>query len=158
MTGAQPGKISLNQPIDLSAQELKLSGTLKLSKAGTDHLEVPAKFTLTMHLAELAVPLTLSCTINSTPPPVGLSIAVTGGSPGPTPSQGATSSASATSTAGPGGQPQGSAAPSGAPDTGGSLGVACNLPMAVAGGAMALGGLGLVLTARRRRSGRGVSR
>jgi hypothetical protein len=155
VTGAQPGKVSLNQEVDLSAAELKLPGKLKLTKAGADHIEVPAKFTLTMNLTELAIPFTLSCAIKATPPPIGLSIAVGAeGGPGPTPSHSATSSPSATSTAGNGGQPQGSAAPSGAPATGGGLGSAGTVPMAVAGSAMAMGGAGLVLTAARRRRGR----
>lgn len=155
VTGAQPGKISLNQPIDMSARELKLPGKLKLTKAGTDRIEVPAKFTLTMDVAQLGVTITLSCTINGSPP-VGLSIAARAGSPGPTPSHSATSSPSATSTATPGGQPQGSAAPSGAPDTGGGLGPASTVPMALAGSVMAAGGAGLALTAVRRRRGRGA--
>jgi hypothetical protein len=157
VTGAQPGKISLNQKIDLSARELKLPGKLKLTKAGTDHVAVPAKFTLSMDVGELGLTVTLSCTISAAPPPVGLSFAVgASGSPGPTPSHTATSSPSATSTASPGGQPQGSAAPSGAPDTGGGLGAASTVPMALAGSVMAVGGAGLALTAaRRRRGGRG---
>jgi hypothetical protein len=155
VTGAQPGKISLNQQIDLSAGELRLPGKLELTKAGTDQVAVPAKFTLAIDIADVTVPLTIGCTVNATPPPVQLSIAVSGaGGPGPTPSHTATSSPSATSTGTPGGQPQGSAAPSGAPDTGGGLGAASTVPMAVAGSAMAMGGAGLVLTAARRRRGR----
>lgn len=153
VTGAQSGEVSLNQQIDLSAAELKLPGTLKLTKAGTDQVAVPAKFTLTINIGGLTVPLIIGCRINDSRPPVQLSIAVRdAGGPGPTPSHTATPSATSSGT--PGGQPQGSAAPSGAPDTGGGLGAASTVPMAVAGSAMAMGGAGLVLTAARRRRGR----
>ncbi len=94
---------------------------------------------------------------NSTPPPVGLSVAVTWAARGPTPSQGAMTAPPppdrrarrpaagqrrAVRRAGHRRQPW----RSGQPADGRRRGT------------MALGGLGLVLTARRRRSGRGVSR
>ena len=161
--GAQPGKIALAKTTkDVTSSPFRVSGKLRLTKPGTDHILLPEKFTftdkVTVSAAEAVVTITLACTIITSPTPVGLTVHVTGAPVNPHPSASPTSSPGSTSAGGggQGGQGEGSGTPVGAPDTGGGAGPGGSLVLAVAGLAIALTGGGLVFLAsqrRRRRAG-----
>lgn len=145
VTGAQPGQISISQPIDPASAVLKVSGKLALTKAGTDHILVPKKLGITLKETSGAITITgtYTCTLTTTPTPVGLTISVTRaggstlGSGSPTPT------ATPTSTQ--------TGVPVGAPDTGGGTASGVGVGAVAAGGVIALSGGGLVLASRRRR-------
>jgi hypothetical protein len=148
VTGAQPGQISINQPIDPSSAVLKVSGKLALTKAGTDHILVPKKLAITIKETSGAVTITgtYTCTLTTTPTPVGLTMSVTkaagstlgSGSPTPTPTPTSTQAG----------------VPVGAPDTGGGTASGVGVGAVAAGGVIAVSGGGLVLAGRRRRASR----
>lgn len=146
VTGAQPGKIALSESItDLTATATRASGKLRLTRAGTDRILIPEKFTFTFTapVQGVQVPFAFSFTIKTSPVPVGLTLKVAKGHAHPQPS-------SPTPT-GSGGQPQGSGTPSGAPGTGGGTGPGGDTAVAAGGLAIVLSGGGLVILARRRR-------
>ena len=146
VTGAQPGQIAINQSIDPKAAVMKLSGRLALTKAGTDHILVPKKITITLKETADAITLTslFTCSLTTTPTPAGLTMSVTdaGGStlgsgtptPTPTPSPASTQIG----------------VPVGAPDTGGGPGSGVSVGAVAAGGLIVVSGGGLVLVGRRR--------
>jgi hypothetical protein len=148
VTGAQPGQISINQPIDPSSAVLKVSGKLALTKAGTDHILMPKKLAITIKETSGAVTITgtYTCTLTTTPTPVGLTMSVTkaagstlgSGSPTPTPTPTSTQAG----------------VPVGAPDTGGGTASGVGVRAVAAGGVIAVSGGGLVLASRRRRASR----
>jgi hypothetical protein len=163
VTGAQTGKIILDQPLSVTAANPTVSGTIKLTAAGTDQILIPQEFTVTatvsatqatvIHLAWAAVhaaagaTVTVKCTLTTSSPPTGLTLSVTQGPGSP---QGTASPKAPTN---PGGQPQGSGFPSGAPETGGGVGSAANVAVVAGGIALAAAGGGLALVAWRRRRG-----
>ena len=168
--GAQPGKIALAKTTkDVTSTTFRVSGKLRLTKPGTDHILLPEKFTftdkVTVSPAEAVITITLACTITTSPAPVGLTVHATGAPVGPHPSASPTSSPSSTPAGGggQGGQGEGSGTPAGAsgtpvgaPDTGGGAGPGGSAGLAVAGLAIVLAGGGLVFLAsqrRRRRAG-----
>ena len=146
VTGAEPGQISVNQAIDPTSAVLKVSGKLALTKAGTDHVLVPKKLTITIKETSGAITITgtYTCTLMTTPTPVGLTMSVTkaggsplgSGSPAPTPTSTQTG------------------VPVGAPDTGGGTASGVGVGAVAAGGVIAVSGGGLVLASRRRRVSR----
>lgn len=147
--GAQPGKIALSEPItDLTSPVTHASGQLRLTKAGTDRILVPEKFTVTLKMpvsgVQVPVPFALTFTIKKNPAPVGLTLKVAKARAHPQPSGSPTPTTS-------GGQPQGSGTPSGAPGTGGGTGPGGDMAVATGGLAMVLSGGGLLILARRRR-------
>lgn len=137
VTGAQSGKVVLDHEIDPNATQLKLSGKLQLTKAGTDRIEVPKKFSLTFSALAGSPVLVLTCTLTTTPVPVGRTIKVqkAAGAHGstPTPTQGV----------------EGGGIPSGAPETGGGIGASGGATAALAGVGIAVAGAGLMLGGRR---------
>jgi hypothetical protein len=147
VTGAQPGQISLSQSIDPSSSAIKASGKLALNKAGTDHILLPSKITITLGLTAGGVTVTTktTCTPTKTPTPEGLTMSVTkaagspegSGSPIPTPTPSPTSTQTGI--------------PVGAPDTGGGTSAGVSVGTAAAGGVIAVSGGGLLLFGRRRR-------
>lgn len=145
VTGAQSGQISMNQAIDPTSAVMKLSGKLALTKAGTDHIQLPKNMTITIAETSGAVTVTakLSCTLTTTPTPVGLTFSVTKAAGNPSPSTSPTPDPSTTSTQ--------SGIPTGAPDTGGGTGPGLGVGTAAVGGVIAVSGGGLVLVGRRRR-------
>jgi hypothetical protein len=150
--GAQRGQITMSEPItDLASPTTRASGKLRLTKAGTDRIQVPRKFKFTFNqtVSGTQVQFVLSCTIKTSPIPVGFTLKVANGhQPHPSSSPSSTTSA---------GQPQGGGAPAGAPATGGGIGPGGAVAAAVGGLALMLSGAGLVLVAirqrRRRRPG-----
>jgi hypothetical protein len=146
--GAQPGKIGLSEQItDLTSTATRASGMLRLTKAGTDRILIPDKFTLTFtaSLQGVQVPFALTSTIKKSPAPVGVTLKVAKAHAHPQPSGSPTPTSS-------GGQPQGSGTPSGAPGTGGGTGPGGGDMAVAAGGlAMVLSGGGFLILARRRR-------
>ena len=145
--GAQPGKIALSEPItDLTNSVTQASGKLRLTKAGTDRILIPEKFTFTFTapLQGVDLPFVFTFTIKTSPVPVGLTLKVAKAHPHPQPSSSPTPTTS-------GGQPQGSGTPSGAPGTGGGTGPGGDMAVAAGGLAMALSGGGFLILARRRR-------
>jgi hypothetical protein len=146
--GAQPGKIGLSEQItDLTSTGTRASGSLRLTRAGTDRILIPEKFTFTFTapVQGVQVPFAFTFTITKSPAPVGLTLKVAKAHPHPQPS------GSPTPTSG-GGQPQGSGTPSGAPGTGGGTGPGGGDMAVAAGGlAMVLSGGGFLILARRRR-------
>ena len=151
VTGAQPGKIVLSKTItDLTSAVARASGQLRLTKAGTDRILIPEKFTFTFTVPVQGgqVPFAFTFTIKTSPVPVGVTLKVAKAHGGPQPSGSPTPTSS-------GGQPQGSGTPSGAPGTGGGTGPGGDMAVAAGGLAMVLSGGGLlilVILARRRRS------
>jgi hypothetical protein len=133
VTGAQTGSIAVSGRNSLNAFTIKATGKLALTTAGTDKILQPPAFQLIAVLPGVTVTL-ISCTLETTPGPVLLTLKVTGPSAHPAPA-----AASAT--------------PVGAPDTGGggSLNAAFSLPAAAGGAAALLTGAGLTLSAIRRR-------
>jgi hypothetical protein len=133
--GAQPGSVVLDQAIDLSSPHLKVSGKMQLTKAGTDRIEVPKKFTLA-----LVIPVThgsvtedLVCTLTGKTTPIGRTITVKKAPAHPHPHPTVTVTVTSTPSQG----TLGGGTPSGAPNTGGGIG-------SVGGGlGMALAGLGV---------------
>jgi hypothetical protein len=150
VNGAQPGAVALAKTTtDVTSTMFRVSGTLRLTKPGTDRILDPDKFTFTLRtsLQGKAVSAVLSCTTDKSPAPVGLTVKVTGASVGPNP----TDSPTPTSTdPGNGGSGQGSGTPVGAPNTGGGSGPGGHMAVAIAGLAMLLAGGGLMFFSRRR--------
>ena len=149
--GAQPGRIAMSEPItDLTSAVTRASAKLRLTKAGTDRVLIPEKFTVTFNVPSngVQVPLAFTFTIKTSPVPVGVTLKVAKAHAHPQPSGSPTPTSS-------GGQPQGSGTPSGAPGTGGGTGPGGGMAVAAGGLAMVLSGGGLlilVILARRRRS------
>jgi hypothetical protein len=144
--GAQRGQIALSEPItDLASPTTRASGKLRLTKAGTDRIQVPRKFKFTFNqpVSGTQVQFVLSFTIKTSPVPVGATLKVANGHQ-PHPSSSPTSTASA-------GQPQGGGTPAGAPDTGGGIGPGGEIAAAVGGLALMLSGAGLLMVAIRQR-------
>jgi hypothetical protein len=156
VTGAQPGNVSVDQALDVNASTLKVSGTMPLTKAGTDRIEVPKTFTLTIVFTPESgtgtVTLDFICTLTGKTTPVGRTIAVKKASTHPHPRPTTTVTVTATPSQG----VQGGGTPTGAPNTGGGIGsVGGGLGMALAGLGVAGAGGGLVFGGwrlRRRRS------
>ncbi len=157
VTGAQPGNVAMSEPItNLTDLQTSAAGKLPLTKAGTDQILVPEKFTFT-YTAPVSgvpgsIPFTWACTLVTKPAPVGLAVKVTAApqaSSSPTPSSTATSD---------GGQPEGSGTPSGAPATGGGTGPGSDMAVAAGGAAIAFSGGGLVIIGRRRNRDRDRNR
>jgi hypothetical protein len=151
VTGAQTGNVSLDESVDVT-KPLSVSGKLPLTKAGTDHIEVPKKFTIEMSTSTATVDFT--CTLTTTSVPVGRTIAVKGATTHPHPRPTVTVTATVTTTPNQG--VEGGGTPSGAPETGGGIGsVGGGLGMALAGLGIAGAGGGLVFGGwriRRRRA------
>jgi len=144
--GAQQGKVTLSEKVtDLASAVTRASGTLRLTKTGTDRILVPEKFKFTFNapVDGVQVPFVFSFTIKTSPAPVGLAVKVAKGHLQPRPS-------SPTPAASPG-QLEGGGAPSGAPATGGGTGAGRGTAAAAAGLAIMLSGAGLVLVAARQR-------
>jgi hypothetical protein len=161
VTGAQPGNVAMSEPItNLTSLQTSASGKLPLTKAGTDQILVPEKFTFayTAPVSGIpgSVPFTWACTLVTKPAPVGLTLKVTAASGQPH----ASSSPTSSSGTGNGGQPEGSGTPSGAPATGGGTGPGADMAVAAGGAAIAFSGGGLVIFGRRRNRNRnrGLSR
>jgi len=147
--GAQPEKIGLSEQItDLTSTATRASGKLRLTKAGTDRILIPEKFTFTftVPIQGVHVPFAFIFTIKKSPAPVGVTLKVAKGHASPQPSGSPTPTSS-------GGQPQGSGTPSGAPGTGGGAGPGGDMAVAAGGLAMVFSGGGLLVLARRRRNG-----
>ena len=146
VTGAQPGQISVSQPIDPTSAVLKASGKLTLTKAGTDHILVPRKLVITIKETSGAITITgtYTCTLTTTPTPAGLTISVTKAAGAPHPSSSPTPSPT-------GAAPTQSGVPSGAPDTGGGAGASASVGAVAAGGVIAVSGGALTVVGRRRR-------
>lgn len=145
--GAQRGQIALSEPItDLASTSTRASGKLRLTKAGTDRIQVPKKFKFTFSepVNGTQVQFVLSFTIKTSPVPVGLTLRVAKARAHPQPTRSPTPTTSA-------GQPEGSGAPSGAPETGGGTGPGSDTAAAVGGLAMMVFGAGIVLVAARQR-------
>lgn len=151
VTGAQPGKIALSATVtDLKSTETRATGKLRLTKAGTDKILVPEKFTFAFDFgaAGALIPVGFSCAIKTHPVPDALTIKVAKASGQPTPT---TSPTGTPTSPGNGGQPEGNGTPSGAPDTGGGTGPGADVAAAVAGMAIVFTGGGMVVAGRRRR-------
>jgi hypothetical protein len=150
VTGAQPGKIAVTGTVtNLNSSLTRASGKLHLTKAGTDRILVPEKFTLKFDLESsgVIIPVAFACAIQTHPVPVGLTLKVTKGHTQPHPTTSPTPTSTAT---GNGGQPEGSGTPSGAPETGGGTGPGADMAAAAGGAAIVVSGGGLVLFGRRR--------
>jgi hypothetical protein len=133
VTGAQTGSIPVSGSNSLDAFTLKATGKLALTAAGTAKILLPPAFQVIGVAPGITVTL-ISCTLDTTPGPVLLTLKVTGQAAHPAPA-----------TAG--------ATPIGAPNTGGggSIDAAFSLPVAAGGAAALLTGAGLTLSALRRR-------
>jgi hypothetical protein len=145
--GAQQGKVTLSEKVtDLASTVTRASGALRLTKAGTDRILVPEKFTVAFNapVDGVQVPLAFTFTIKTSPTPAGLALKVAKGHLQPRPGSSPTPSASP-------GQLEGGGAPSGAPATGGGTGAGRGTAAAAAGLAIMLSGAGLVLVAARQR-------
>jgi hypothetical protein len=146
--GAQSGKVVLsNTTTDLNSPTFSVSGKLRLTKAGTDRILIPEKFTFTMHGPPGSSPLVLACTIKTTPTPVGLTIKVTAVHVQPNSSTSATTTAPGSG----GGEGEGTGTPVGAPATGGGSGPGDGLGAVAGGLALMVSGSGLTFLATRRR-------
>jgi hypothetical protein len=150
VTGAQPGTLHPSATVtDLTAASFSTSKSLKLTKAGTTSVDIPATWRVDFFVKTTLV-IDVACTLVTKPAPVGLALHVA--QPSPAPSQSATSAAASASTA-PGGTTDGNGTPVGAPDTGGGLAPGPDMPLALGALAILLTGGGLVTrgVARRRR-------
>ena len=149
VTGAQSGALHPSATVtDLTDTSFSTSESLKLSKAGTVDVDIPATWSVDLLLNTTSV-IDVACKLVTTPAPVGLALHVTQPSatqPSATPTQSASSAA-------PAGAEEGNGTPVGAPDTGGGLAPAPDVPLALGGLVVLLVGGGLVTrgVSRRRR-------
>ena len=80
VTGAQSGKLHMSKKVtDLSATSFSMSGSLKLTKAGTVKIDIPSDFGVALAASGTTV-LDLSCSLVTKPAPVALTLTVTQGS------------------------------------------------------------------------------
>jgi hypothetical protein len=141
VTGAQSETLKLPATItDLAGATLDASGSLRLTAAGKVAVHIPGTWSLVFFVASTKV-ITISCTLVTTPAPVGLTLTV--GSASASPSATATSSdnggegdASAT--------PEDTGMPSGGVSTGGGAAPGADMPLAAGAVGLLLVGGGLV--------------
>jgi hypothetical protein len=159
VTGPQPGTLHPSATItDPTATSFSTSEALKLRKAGTIKVDIPAAFRLDFYANTTDV-LNVACKLVTTPAPVGLTMKVaqapsSSGSGSDTDDEG--TSATGGSTTGEGGTTEATGTPVGAPATGGGNAPGADVPLAIGGLAIVLAGGFLVLrgVARRRAAGK----
>jgi hypothetical protein len=85
VTGAQSGKLHMSKTVtDLTATSFSMSGSLKLTKAGTVKIDIPSDFGVALSASGTTL-LDLSCSLVTKPAPVALTLTVTKGSASPSP-------------------------------------------------------------------------
>jgi hypothetical protein len=136
VTGAQTGSVQLHRATTHLYSVFRVTGSLFLTKPGTDHIYFPQRFTFTLHGPANTVPIVLNCSLKGRPGPVAASVKVTGAPTSAAPSPAAVG-----------------VTPTGAPATGGGAGTGVDVALAAAGAAGLAAGTGLVLIALRRRKG-----
>jgi hypothetical protein len=155
LTGAQSGAVKLSGTTsDISSTTFAVSGNLKLSEPGTDHLLLPSRLTLDAYNSAGQGFFGLTCTSEASPAPAGLIFTVTRTASSTSSSQASATGSANSGNAGSGGTANGQGLPVGAPDTGGGRGPGGSLPLIGGGLALLLaGGAALVVAEKRRRKG-----
>jgi hypothetical protein len=137
--GPQPGTLHPSATVtDLTATSFSASEALALTKTGTTTVDIPATWSLDFFVGTTNA-TDIACKLVTSPAPVGLTldVAAASGSAG-------SGSGEGTATSGTGGTTEGSGTPAGAPATGGGSAPGADLPMALGGLTVLLGGGWLV--------------